>query len=111
MRKRLKKKLHKGLFKEYGFYLSAKYKEGEDFDKISDDLLEFLEQNKMYCGGGVTPDLSVFITVGTKDLDPEEKRLSVIAWCESSSDIVSHQAGQLLDCWNSPENDNTKHSD
>ena len=102
MRKRLQKKLHKGPFKEYGFHLSAKHKEGADCDKIIDDLCEFLEQNKMNCGGGFNPDLSVFIAFETKDLDPEEKRLSVIAWCENRPDIVSHHAGQLVDCWYPP---------
>ena len=111
MRKRLQKKLHKGPFKEYGFHLSAKYKEGADCDKIIDDLSEFLQQNKMYCGGGFMLELSVFITVGTKDLDPEEKRCSVISWCKSRSDFLSYEAEQLLDCWYPPKDYDAETSD
>ena len=55
MKKRLRKKLHKGEFQEFGFNLEFDLKEtnDEDFDKFLDDFIrDAIEGNGLECGGG-----------------------------------------------------------
>jgi len=104
MRQRLKKKLHKGPFKEYGFEVSGKLRENVDCDKLLDDFIDFIVRNDMCCAGGFRPDgFGFFIQAGKKKDKPEERRESVISWLDNNSDIFSCKAEDLIDAFYPPE--------
>jgi uncharacterized protein len=91
MKKRLRKKLHKGEFQEFGFDILIQFKQTISFDKkevFIDDFIELIEElNLLFGGGGSELSLEGFITAEKGSVtNLHENKIS--SWLESKSDIV-----------------------
>ena len=96
MKKRLRKKLHKGEFRELGFELDYDYTgdlEGEPFDQFWGDWIRMIESLGLECGGGGAGPQSYFI------IKYVEQRQAVIDWLGKHPDIANVTAGQLRGAW------------
>ena len=106
MRKRLRKKLHRGEFQEMGFEvrlrISSKLDESS-FNKLIDAFIEqAIEANGlMFGGGGNESEWSGFVTLDRRGSATEEHRQFVQSWLQSQPQIVEHQVGPLVDAWHS----------
>ena len=92
MKKRLRKKLHKGEFQELGFEVDYDYigdLEGEPFDQFWGDWIRMIESLGLECGGGGAGPQSYFI------IKYVEQRQAVIDWLGKHPDIANVTAGQL----------------
>lgn len=97
MKKRLRKKLRKGEFKELGFELQFDYT-GETFDTFLNDLIGAVESLEMYIGGGGRPSLSYFVYCFRKSVSPEQRQ-ALADWLMSRPDVANVVAGELRDAW------------
>lgn len=104
MKKRLRKKLHKGEFQELGFSVTfnirqSNVEEGMDF---FDDFMAAVENMKMYVGGiynGEEAKASLFVvSMERRSVTPEE-RMNVVKWLEDDSRFENVTAGELVDAW------------
>jgi uncharacterized protein len=91
MKKRLRKKLHKGEFQEFGFDILIQFKQTISFDKkevFIEDFIELIEElNLLFGGGGSELSLEGFITAEKGSVtNLHENKIS--SWLESKSDIV-----------------------
>ena len=67
MKKRLRKKLHRGEFQELGFFLKVKYAEmpDEEFDRFIDSVIDKIGSLGLECGGRFdVNELELFVTTG-----------------------------------------------
>ncbi len=108
MRKRLRKKLRLGEFREYGFDVSYRLRDGASETEADDFLFRFLEQaieaNSLACGGGGGPPTFEFCVVSDHRGSPtEEQRSAVGAWLDAQGEVVSHSLGEFFDAWHGPE--------
>mgnify|MGYP000296635990 CR=1 FL=1 len=101
MKKRLRKKLHKGEFRELGFELDYDYTgdlEGEPFDQFWGDWIRMIESLGLECGGGGAGHQNYFI-IKYRGSVSVEQRQAVIDWLGKHPDIANVTAGQLRDAW------------
>jgi uncharacterized protein len=103
MKKRLRKKLHKGEFQEFGFGILIQFKQTISFDKkeiFIDDFIELIEElNLLFGGGGSELTLEGFITAEKGSVtNLDENKIS--SWLESKSDIVESFKIEKKDAWN-----------
>ena len=101
MKKRLRKKKHLGEFTEWGIQLVATRNQKDGFDDFLDAfVLEAIEANGCYCGGGGMEDkFDVVIELGRHADDPESKLRKITAWLDSRSDVQGYRTGELFDLW------------
>lgn len=102
MKKRLRKKFHKGEFAEFGFEISFYYPAASDPDKASQFLGEYIdliEEAGLECGGGGAEHQSYFITKSGRGSVTEKQRETVNAWLEHHPDICNVMAGEMRDAW------------
>lgn len=99
MKKRLRKKKHKGEFKIFGVPLVIKRNKKTDFDMFFDAFLkQAIEANGCFCGGGGKEDkVNVFIELGRKNNKPEMALEKIMSWLRSRSDIDKWDLGQVID--------------
>jgi uncharacterized protein YggL (DUF469 family) len=104
MRKRLRKKLRVGEFIELGFTARYRVKNGLSLaalDSLLDRfILEAIEANDLYCGGGGGPagwDFLVCANGRKSATDADRQR--VRRWLEEQPDISVVFVGRLLDAW------------
>lgn len=103
MKKRLRKKLHKGEFKELGFSFDAKFKVDTDLKLVEEWLQELavvLHEQGMEMGGGWNSDVcGGFITRERGSVTPEERKV-VEKWLEEHKQHVDQvNVGELKDAW------------
>lgn len=104
MKKRLRKKLHKGEFKELGFSVDFHYnveKEDEAFDLL-DEFLNMTEDANLCAGGlfGSEGDNASFFIVSYECRSvTQEERQKVIDWLASNAKVSDVKAGELRDAW------------
>jgi uncharacterized protein len=103
MKKRLRKKLHKGEFQEFGFDILIQFKQTISFDKkeiFIDDFIELIEElNLLFGGGGSELKMEGFITAEKGSVtNLHENKIS--SWLESKSDIVESFKIEKKDAWN-----------
>ena len=104
MKKRLRKKLHKGEFKELGFnlefYYTGDYKANEEFFfQFFDRYDKFLSNLNIECIGGIGDYFSGFVTyIGRGTVTPEQRQ-NVIDWLEKQPEVTNITAGPLRDVW------------
>jgi uncharacterized protein len=103
MKKRLRKKLHKGEFQEFGFDILIQFKQTISFDKkeiFIDDFIELIEElNLLFGGGGSELTLEGFITAEKGSVtNLHENKIS--SWLESKSDLVESFKIEKKDAWN-----------
>jgi uncharacterized protein YggL (DUF469 family) len=101
MKKRLRKKKHRGEFTEFGRQLVIQ-RNGEDgIDEFLDAFLEeAVEANSCGCGGSVLGDRIDFVVeLGCRAEDPAAKFAKISAWLDARSDVQSWKAGEEFDIW------------
>jgi uncharacterized protein len=103
MRKRLRKKLYKGEFKEMGFYVRFRLPEDlgeEDLDVFLDRFLtEVIEAHELDFGGGGHHEWQGFIVTNRRGSATEEHRRQVDGWLGSHPQVLEHEVSELRDAW------------
>ncbi len=104
MRKRLRKKLHRGEYQEFGFRIEWRFHaplSGPTFDTFMDALIEFIEDRGLTFGGGTdTVSGSGFVCRAKNGATLEADRVQLQEWFHSHPEVVSVHADQLEDAWN-----------
>ena len=104
MKKRLRKKLHRGEFQELGFDVRFQVTDDiseEAFDSAVDAFIsQAIEANGLLCGGGgKKPEWDVFVTLGRRGSVTEEHRQAVQQWLAARPEVKETQVGPLVDAW------------
>ncbi len=103
MKKRLRKKTHRGEFKELGFALHADYEAFEDYDSLYDFIDELLfgtEKLGADVGGNFDfAECDLAINVGQTGPHLEERRNAVIEFIKAMPGVKQVEAGELVDAW------------
>jgi len=102
MRKRLRKKRHLGEFREFGFQVRTVWadhltQEQQD-DAIDSFILQAIEANGLYCGGGGRGVWGVCARHGAT----EEQRRAVERWLSQCPAVKEFTLGPLVDAWYGP---------
>jgi len=102
MKKRLRKKKHRGEFTQWGRQLVVIRNRRDGFEEFLDAFIEqAVEANKCYCGGGGKEDkLDVVIELGRRADDPEARLNRITAWLAARPDVKSWKTGEEFDIWN-----------
>lgn len=101
MKKRLRKKLHKAEFKEFGVSIAIKLTQISDCDTFLDEFIEdAVEAYNCYFGGGVDDDVVTGILDLGGGLDQAHHRFeNIITWMKQSQHIHEYAASDLQDIW------------
>ena len=101
MKKRLRKKTHRGEFTEWGRQLVATRNTTADADVFQDGfILEAIEANGCYCGGCMSDDnVDVIVELGKVTDNPEAKFAKVTEWLDARPDVEGWRKGELFDIW------------
>jgi uncharacterized protein len=107
MRKRLRKKLRKGEFKEFGcevhFSLNPELDDPERESFIDAFLIEAMEARGLGFGGGGELDWSGYVSLlGRRGSVSESDRASIDRWLRARPEVVAHEVGPLTDAWYGP---------
>jgi uncharacterized protein len=102
MKKRLRKKRHKGEFQEFGFDIIIQFKQtisSQKREKLFGDFIELIEElNLLFGGGGSELKMEGFITAEKGSVtNLHENKIS--SWLESKSDIVESFKIERKDAW------------
>jgi uncharacterized protein YggL (DUF469 family) len=97
----LRKKTHRGEYTVWGRRLVITRNRNEGFDDFLDAfILEAIEANGCYCGGGgKEANLDVVVELGTRADDPAARWKRITAWLDARDDVSSWQAGGEGDLW------------
>jgi uncharacterized protein YggL (DUF469 family) len=102
MKRRLRKKLHKGEFRQLGFNLQFDYTGDTNIDKIFDafldDFIGAVEGFGMYVGGGGHSHFDYFVYCDKKSVTPEQRQ-ALIDWLTIRPDVTNVIADELRDAW------------
>ena len=96
MRKRLRKKLRKGEFREFGFEIAFRVKERRD-ELLDRFILEAIEGNGLLFGGSEIGGFATSTANGASATD--DQREKVRAWLEAQPEITDISIGELRDAW------------
>jgi len=103
MKKRLRKKTHRGEFKEVGFVMTATYEEKADMEVLCDfvDQLtdKFEELNFDFSGYFDFSDFDVMVNAGSPDTDEAARRQQAIDFVKSLPGVTEVNASELIDAW------------
>jgi uncharacterized protein YggL (DUF469 family) len=103
MKKRLRKKLRLGEFREFGFEISCRLDEGlsdDESERIVDDFIAMIEANGLQCGGGGVPGRwHCFVACEGRGTATEEHRQIVARWLAAHPQVTEHTIGELVDAW------------
>jgi uncharacterized protein YggL (DUF469 family) len=100
MKKRLRKKKHRGEFSEWGRQLVITRNRKDQFDEFIDAFIDIIEANDCYCGGGGKEDsLDVIVELGVPADDRDARMKSIESWLKSRPDVQSWRVGEEFDLW------------
>jgi len=101
MKKRLRKKKHRGEFTEWGRQLLIIRNRKDGFDEFLDAFIEeAIESNGCFCGGGGKEDkLDVVVELGRRSGDPSARLKRITAWLDARPDVQSWRMGEEFDAW------------
>ena len=103
MKKRLRKKLYVGEFRELGFEVEARFRPGVDADGRNAFLERFLgalSHEELAFGGGTSAlGLDGFFTLDHRGSATEAHRERVRAVLAADPDVVEPKVGPLVDAW------------
>ena len=108
MRRRLRKKLRRAEFTEYGFTVQYRVQPGLSAQVIDDLLdrfiLEAIEANDLSCGGGGGPaEWDFFVCANRRRSATDIHRERVEDWLCGQAQITARRIGPLQDAWNGSE--------
>ncbi len=103
MKKRLRKKLHKGEFKEMGFKIEFEYDPNltkEDLDKLWLRFIEdAIEGNNLCVGGGGNYSQSYFVCRYKSSANQQDKDKLNKWFLSQKETIISFTISDLTDAW------------
>jgi len=101
MKKRLRKKKHRGEFTEWGRQLVITRNRKDEFDEFLDAFIEdAIEANGCYCGGGGKEDkLDVVVELGRRTDDPAARLKRITEWLDARPDVQRWKTGEEFDIW------------
>lgn len=100
MKKRQRKKLRLGEFRDFGFTVSFKMASSlSDDERMSllDDFLEMIENNGLQFGGGGHIDWKGLVALDQRGSATEEHRAAVRLWLERHSQLDNIDVSELFD--------------
>jgi uncharacterized protein len=101
--KRLRKKLHKGEFMEFGF--SIAFSLPKEMDANTEDafidrfLTEAIDVQNLFFGGGIGKNTSGFVTLIKRGSTTEAHRQHVKIWLSAQTNVSNIEIGELQDAW------------
>jgi len=102
MKKRLRKKLRKGEFKEFGFRIKFKIDPKLSIEKIDeitwDFIIDAIEANDLMFGGGGSYLYEGFCAK-VKGSATEDDIKNIEKWINGQSEILDYEIGELIDAW------------
>lgn len=103
MKKRVRKKLFKGEFKEMGFHIRFRFVEemtDEDLETVLNQFLtEAIENNGLDFGGSGHHEWIGFVSLEQRGSVTEEQRKTVADWLGAHEKVVEHDLSDLRDTW------------
>lgn len=104
MKKRLRKKLFKGEFKELGFNVSFTYDAAttDDGYALLDEFIDYALSLGLCVGGYFGEDgckASLFIVAAKRGSVTDEQRQAVAKWLGDSGKVSQLEVGELRDAW------------
>ena len=103
MKKRLRKKLHRGEFQEFGFPISWQFTPtltDAENDLFFGELIDWVEAAGLTFGGGGGPEGgSGFVCRAKRTSASEEDRAQMANWLHAFSPALAALAGPLEDAW------------
>ncbi len=103
MKKRLRKKLRVGEFKELGFCVRFQLDESltdGDLENFLDQFLaEAIESQGLDFGGSGHHEWQGFVTLNRRGSVTEEHKKLVDEWLGRHPSVKEHETGRLLDAW------------
>jgi uncharacterized protein YggL (DUF469 family) len=101
MKKRLRKKKHRGEYTEWGRKIVIVRNRKDEFDGFFDAfIVEAIEANGCFCGGGGSEDnLEVIVELGAHAQDADAKVLRIGAWLDARPDVLKWKCGDKIDLW------------
>lgn len=105
MKKRLRKKLRLGEFRELGFEVSFRLSDGLDqpgLNRFWDSFIgEAIEARGLMCGGACGRVWDVFVTRAGRGSAAEQDRRDLAGWLERYANVSEVWIGPLIDAWHS----------
>lgn len=104
-RKRLRKKLRRGEFKELGFRVSLQFSseltKAERNSLLNDFIQQAIEANGLiFGGGGVGSTWDGFVTLDARRGSASEaQREKVVEWLSGDRRILEYEVSRLRDAW------------
>ena len=101
MKKRHRKKKHRGEFTEWGQQLVITRNRKDGFDEFLDAFIaEAIEANGCYCGGGGNEyKLDVVVELGRRLDDPAARLKKIASWLDARPDVQSWRTGEEFSLW------------
>ena len=103
MKKRLRKKTHRGEFKELGFVMTAEYEKKPDMESLcnfADQLMDKFEELGLDVTGYFDfSDFDVLLNTGRPGTDEENRRKQAIEFVKAQPGVRNVEAGELVDAW------------
>jgi uncharacterized protein YggL (DUF469 family) len=104
VKKRLRKKFHRGEFQELGCEVRFQVVDNlshDAFDAVVDAFIsQAIEAHGLLCGGGGTnPEWTVFVTREGQGSVTEEHRQTMETWLTTHPEVNTVQIGPLVDAW------------
>ena len=101
MKKRLRKKYHRGEFTEWGRQILITRNRKEGFDEFLEAFIEQgVEAAGCECGGaGLEDRLDVVVELGRLADDPAARFSRITAWLDGREDLKEYKTGPLFDLW------------
>ncbi len=100
MKKRLRKKLHLGEFREFCFEISFETEASlsdNDRDVLLDSFIAMIEQNRLQVGVGGLHEWSGMVQLNRRST--EQHRQLVADWLDEHPHVHKVQVGELVDAW------------
>ena len=102
MKKRLRKKLHVGEFREYGFPVEFRMLPAPsttEYDALIDEFIAMIEHNGLCFGGGGRERWEGFVALDSRGSATAEHRQAVEDWLNNHPQIENVAVGELVDAW------------
>lgn len=102
MKRRLRKKLRLNEFQEMGFHLSYRFTKGvtsDSRDRHLAEFIDFIEAQRLTCGGGGDESVSYFIAHVPRGSVSDAQRAAVQGWLAARKEVADVKVGPLVDAW------------